>query len=66
MKKDIDKNIGDVQKIEQNMSQQNSSRRAFIKKTVYAAPTLIVLGSLTHPKNVEAGKFGSTPPPPTW
>ena len=66
MKKDNDNKIDAVQKIEQKMSQQKSSRRAFIKKTVYVAPTLIVLGSLTRPTNVEAGKFGSTPPPPTW
>ncbi len=36
------------------------SRRRFLKKSVYAAPTLMALGALLKPKDAEAG-FG--PPP---
>ena len=38
-------------------------RRSFLKKSVYAAPTLIVLGALMKPKSAEAG-FGGTPSDP--
>jgi len=41
------------------------SRRNFIKKAVYVAPTLIALGSLTRPTDAEAG-FGRPPSGPTW
>ena len=44
----------DVQKTEQIMSQQNNSRRTFIKKAVYVAPTLIALGALTRPTETKA------------
>lgn len=39
---------------------KETSRRTFLKKTVYAAPTLLVLGALARPTSAKAG-FG--PPP---
>ncbi len=42
---------------------QQKGRRSFLKKTVYAAPTLIVLGQLTKPSSVKAG-FGGPPSDP--
>ena len=41
----------------------SKSRRSFLKKSVYAAPTLIVLGSLIKPEEVKAG-FGGPPSDP--
>jgi len=35
-------------------------RRHFLKKSVYAAPTLIAMGQLIKPQKAEAG-FGSPP-----
>jgi len=40
-------------------------RRSFLKKTVYAAPTLVALGALMKPTESEAG-FGKPPSGPTW
>jgi len=40
----------------------NNKRRKFLKKTLYTAPTLIALGTLAKPTNLEAG--GSTIPGP--
>ena len=46
---------------QENRNEKNrKERRIFIKKTVYAAPTLIALGSLMKPTNAQAG--GDTPP----
>ncbi len=44
---------------------ENSTRRGFLKKAVYAAPTIVVLGALTKPTESEAG-FGKPPSGPTW
>ncbi len=38
-------------------------RRSFLKKTVYAAPVLIVLGQLARPTKAEAESQIATPPP---
>ena len=43
----------------------NSSRRSFLKKAKYAAPTIVVLGALAKPTESEAG-FGRPPSGPTW
>ena len=43
----------------------NSSRRGFLKKAVYAAPTIVALGALTKPTETKAG-FGKPPSGPTW
>lgn len=46
------------------LDEENNSRRKFLHKAVYAAPTLVALGSLLQPTNAEAVDFGSTPNPP--
>ena len=40
-----------------------AERRGFLKKTAYAAPTLLALGALTKPTKVKAG-FGGPPSDP--
>lgn len=54
--------------LQENISEKNrKERRSFIKKTVYAAPTLIALGTLMKPTSAQAG--GDTPPsgpPKPW
>jgi len=50
--KDIEKNT------EIKSSKKETSRRAFMKKAIYSAPTVLVLGSLARPTKTEAG-FGS-------
>ena len=37
-----------------------SSRRSFLKKSIYAAPTIVALGALLKPTESKAG-FGPTP-----
>ena len=44
---------------------EQKERRSFLKKTVYAAPTLVALGALMKPTESEAG-FGKPPSGPTW
>jgi len=41
------------------------SRRSFMKKAAYAAPTLVALGTLTRPTEAKAG-FGKPPSGPNW
>jgi len=48
-----------------------TARRTFLKKAVYAAPTLVTLGYLTRPTNTQAGlgdagNQSKIPDPPTW
>ena len=50
---------------EQTEQNAISSRRTFIKKAAYAAPTLLALGALTRPTDAKAG-FGKPPSGPTW
>jgi len=33
-------------------------RRTFLKKAIYVAPTLVVLGHLSHPTSADAESFG--------
>ena len=39
-------------------------RRSFLKKAAYVAPTLIILGQLSHPTSVKA-EFGGPPDGPS-
>jgi len=39
-------------------------RRGFLKKTAYAAPTLIAMGTLMKPKSAKADDFGPPPSDP--
>jgi len=41
------------------------SRRSFMKKAAYAAPTLVALGTLTRPTDAKAG-FNKPPSGPNW
>ena len=44
--------------------QEQSSRRRFLKKSVYSAPVLMALGHLVKPTDVQAGY--SVTEPPVW
>ena len=44
---------------------QHDSRRNFLKKAVYAAPTVVALGALLKPTESKAG-FGKPPSGPNW
>ena len=44
---------------------QKDSRRTFLKKAVYAAPTVVALGALLKPTESKAG-FGKPPSGPNW
>jgi hypothetical protein len=46
------------------MTIMQRSRRNFLKKAVYRAPALILLGTLTRPKNACADYSGGPPGPP--
>ncbi len=52
-------------KQKQSNATVNNERRSFLKKTVYAAPTIVALGALMKPTESEAG-FGKPPSGPTW
>ena len=43
--------------------EMQKKRRTFLKKTVYAAPSLIVLGQLARPNSAKA--FGAPPSAPS-
>lgn len=40
----------------------SQNRRKFLKKALYATPTLVVLGTLAKPTNLEAGSTIPGPP----
>ena len=46
-------------------NKEQAERRRFMKKAVYAAPTLIALGGLLRPTDAKAG-FGRPPSGPIW
>ena len=57
----MDMNSKDKHINEKNKMQRE--RRTFLKKTAYAAPSLIVLGQLTRPTTAKA--FGTPPSAPS-
>ena len=59
------KKTNDIDTTKNTSQEKPVSRRTFIKKAVYAAPTLIALGSLTRPTDAKAG-FGRPPSGPAW
>ena len=59
------KKIDDIDTTENKQLDKSVSRRTFIKKAVYAAPTLVALGALTRPTDAKAG-FGKPPSGPAW
>ncbi len=44
---------------------EQTNRRDFMKKAVYATPTLMALGGLLRPTEAKAG-FGKPPSGPVW
>jgi len=44
---------------------QNDARRTFLKKAVYAAPTVVALGTLLKPTESKAG-YDKPPSAPNW
>ena len=59
------KKIDDIDIAQEQVKAEDASRRIFMKKAVYAAPTLLALGTLTRPTDAKAG-FGKPPSGPTW
>ena len=59
------KKVDNIDTTDNRQVDRDVSRRNFIKKAVYVAPTLIALGSLTRPTDVKAG-FGKPPSGPEW
>lgn len=59
------KKINNINTTKSTPKEKQVSRRTFIKKATYIAPTLIALGSLTRPTDAKAG-FGRPPSGPTW
>jgi len=55
MKREVSKRENDRKK----------ERREFLKKGLYTAPKLIILGSLAKPEDSKAG-FGPPPSDPEW
>ncbi len=50
------------EKYTDNKDEMQKKRRSFLKKSVYAAPSLIVLGQLARPNSAKA--FGTPPSAP--
>jgi len=46
--------------------QEKSSRRHFLKKSVYSAPVLMALGQLVKPTDVQALNSVPAAPPAVW
>ena len=53
------------EKLQKLKTTEQNERRSFLKKAVYAAPTIVALGALIKPTESEAG-FGKPPSGPTW
>ena len=49
---------------QENAKASQQGRRSFLKKTAYAAPTLIALGGLMKPTKTQADSFGPPPSDP--
>jgi len=47
--------------IKKSKEQKSTSRRQFLKKTAYTAPSLLILGQLLNPTPISADFEGSTP-----
>jgi len=50
---------------DKEQNEVRNERRGFLKKAVYAAPTLIVLGELVKPESAKSD-FGGPPSDPGW
>ena len=49
----------------EEVNKEQESRRTFMKKAAYAAPTLVALGALTRPTDAKAG-VDKPPSGPEW
>jgi hypothetical protein len=61
MKREEEKRVESAEK----ETAQSEERRRFLKKAVYEAPKLIILGEIAKPIRSEAG-FGPPPSDPSW
>jgi len=48
----------------QTQKLENNSRRNFLKKTLYATPSMIVMGTIVKPTKANADGFGAAPSDP--
>jgi len=62
-------NINALEKLERESAlsvvekdQKKSSRRHFLKKSIYSTPVLMTLGQLVKPTDVQGGSIPGTPP----
>ena len=58
------KSTKDIKELETNKKSVN--RRQFIKKAVYTAPKVLVLGSMIRPTHSKAAGFGPPPEGPNY
>lgn len=49
-----------------NVIQTDNNRRNFLKKSLYKAPMLVVLGQLIKPTSIYADSDVSSPPDDDW
>ena len=57
--------LKDTEKFRKMNKSEENERRSFLKKAVYAAPTVVALGALLKPTETKAG-FGKPPSGPNW
>jgi len=57
-------NNGKNENMEYSHDSRQQERRSFLKKALYATPSLIVLGQLSRPTKTNADGFGATPSDP--
>ena len=54
------------EKLQKLQTTEENERRSFLKKAVYATPTVVALGALMKPKQSNAASFGPPPSGPDW
>ncbi len=57
-------NLNKQEKKDKSKKLLTHERRSFLKKTAYATPTLVALGSLMKPTKATAADFGGPPSDP--
>ena len=62
------KNNGDklTSQVKDKESNHKSTRRHFLKKTVYSAPSLLALGQMIKPPKAHADNIGEVAANPNW
>lgn len=51
---------------QKNNEKKKDSRRIFLKKIAYSAPTIIIIGELLKPQSAHADYSGGPVGPPGW